>query len=218
MDQMNPLNSGSEEQNWLESRSEPLAAAGRAHQRTQAERFEHRKREDAATWRLLQFAALVIVLCLFIMLVVFAPLFWDAFTHYLHRGAPALLSVVAAPRLAPLTNIVRCRYCMGDIPVVGPPQPVSQSLIATYSEGCLCRLRTSVLKGLLAGNALAIGTYEVFKRRWYDRLDVPGQRAEEYCQLVCRNPLPDSFAALVAAELQRRLDVVADAAEDRNGG
>jgi hypothetical protein len=156
---MDQLKSQSDEQEWLEARAAELTVTGRARQRSQAERFEQRRREDEAALHLIQFAAFVIVVCLLIILGVFAPILWDALTHYLHRSAPALLAVVAAPRVAPLTNIVRCRYCTSDIPVVGPPQPVNRALIEEYSEGCLCRLGNSVLKGLLTGDAQALRSF-----------------------------------------------------------
>jgi len=207
---MDQLNLQSEEQKWLLERTEAVCAAGRARQRTEAERFQQRQAEDEATWRLLKFAGFVFLLCLAILLIAFMPIFWDALTHYLHRGEAALLlSVVAAPRLPALAHRVTCRYCEAGIPVVGTPKPLTDALIDEHSDGCICRLSTRILKGLVAGSPVALCTFETFKMRWHIKLGVCRERAQDYCNLLCRVPLPESFAEAIASELARRSDVVA---------
>jgi hypothetical protein len=195
-----------DEATWLEERTSALAAAGRARQRSQAERFEQRQREDAAAWRLLKAAAFVIVACLILMALAFAPIWWDLFHQHL-GPAGMLLSVVAVPPSViqrPFVGAVYCRHCDHLLPLKGPQRRISRLLIEEYSAGCLCRVDTDVLRGMLVGETSALESYRRFKRAWYKTVGVPEERADLYCGLVCRSPLPAEFAGLIIAEVERR--------------
>lgn len=172
---------------WKVSRPEVYATRARVQRRNEDRAWAQRQRNSAPrSGRMLGYLLILFFVWVGALIAKFVPMVWDLASHALHHGTPALLAVTIVGNFPGVEEVPRvpCKYCGRKIRPQRFNRPHTEEVINLYSDGCLCRLSTPVLQGMLDGDRAAFHEFRRFKAPWYLRVGEDRANATEFVNVI----------------------------------